>query len=103
MVRQPGGTQAIYNAHMNELDQSLDGNGGVEQVCGTVHYLKPDGSSLLARNLFSLEQVRAAGLYRTEPERYKDLLVEGYIRGVPEDRPAVIQLNCLKYNSGIHL
>lgn len=72
-----------------------DGKGGVDQVCGTVHYLKPGGSSLMSRNLFNLEQVRAAGLQRTDPEQYKKLLSEGYIRGGNEDRPAVVQLNSL--------
>ena len=72
-----------------------DGKGGVQQVCGSVHYLQPGGSSLLSRHLFTLEQVRAAGLQRTDPEAYKQQVKEGYIRGVQEDRPAVIQLNSL--------
>lgn len=72
-----------------------DGAGGVDQVCGTVHYLKPGGSSLFSRNVYSLEQVRAAGLYRTDPTAYRDQLGRGYIKGVAEDRPAVIQLNSL--------
>lgn len=72
-----------------------DGLGGVHQVCGSVHYLKPNGSSLLSRNLFTLEQVRAAGIQRTDPVHYQQQVEEGYIRGVQEDRPAVIQLNSL--------
>lgn len=72
-----------------------DGAGGVDQVCGTVHYLKPGGSSLLSRRVYSMEQVRSAGLARTDPARYQSLLDEGYIKGGNEDRPAVIQLNSL--------
>lgn len=72
-----------------------DGEGGVDQVAGSVHYLRPDGSSLLSRHVFSLEDVRAAGIRRASPSEYKRLLEEGYIRGVQEDRPAVIQLNML--------
>ena len=72
-----------------------DGSGGVDQVCGTVHYLKPGGSSLLSRHVYTMEQVRAAGIYRTDPAAYRSQLDQGYIRGVPEDRPAVIQLNSL--------
>ena len=72
-----------------------DGRGGVDQVCGTVHYLQPGGSSLLSRNVYTMEQVRAAGIYRTDPAAYRSQLDQGYIRGVPEDRPAVIQLNSL--------
>lgn len=72
-----------------------NGEGGVDQVCGSVHYLKPGGSSLLSRGVYNLEQVRAAGLYRSDPAVYRALLKEGYIRGIREDRPAVIQLNTL--------
>ena len=72
-----------------------DGSGGVDQVCGTVHYLQPGGSSLLSRHVYTMEQVRAAGIHRTDPSAYRSQLDQGYIRGVPEDRPAVIQLNSL--------
>ena len=72
-----------------------DGEGGVEQVCGSVHYLKPGGSSLLSRHVYTVDQLRAAGLKRTDPEGYRNLLEQGYIRGIAEDRPAVIQLNML--------
>lgn len=72
-----------------------DGSGGVDQVCGTVHYLQPGGSSLLSRSVYTMEQVRSAGLLRTDPAAYCSQLSEGYIRGVQEDRPAVIQLNTL--------
>ena len=72
-----------------------DGHGGVDQVAGSIHYLRPDGSSLLSRHVFTMEQVRVAGLRRTDPERYRKELDEGYIRGVQEDRPAVIHVNTL--------
>lgn len=72
-----------------------DGQGGVDQVCGTVHYLQPGGSSLLSRHVYTMDQVRAAGLHRTDPAAYRALLDDGYIRGVDEDRPAVVQLNSL--------
>lgn len=70
-----------------------DGFGGVDQVCGSVHYVQPGGSSLFSRGVYNMEQVRAAGLYRTDPETYRALLKDGYIKGVREDRPAVVQLN----------
>jgi len=72
-----------------------DGKGGVEQVCGTVHYIQPGGSSLFSRGVYTMEQVRSAGLFRADPSNYRAQIKEGYIRGVQEDRPAVIQLNSL--------
>lgn len=79
-----------------------DGKGGVDQVVGTVHYMKPGGSSLLSRRVYTLDQVRAAGLRRTDPKQYAQLLEEGYIRGVQEDRPAVVQLNTLVASMAIN-
>jgi hypothetical protein len=70
-----------------------DGHGGVEQVCGTVHYLQPGGSSLLSRGVFTLEEVRAEGLKRTDPDVYLEQVRSKYIVGVSEGRPAVISVN----------
>ncbi len=70
-----------------------DGAGGVDQVCGAVHYLQPGGSSLLSRSVYTLEEVRAAGLRRTDPATYAEHRRARYIVGVQEDRPAVISVN----------
>lgn len=72
-----------------------DGNGGVDQICGSVHYLQPDGSSLMSRNLFTADDVRTAVLYRSDPEEYRAQVKAGYLHGVNEDRPAVISVNML--------
>lgn len=70
-----------------------DGQGGVQQVCAAVHYLIPDGSSLLSRRVITAEQVRAESLHRRAPEQYAALRKEGYIQGVNIDSPAVISIN----------
>lgn len=69
--------------------------GEIVEVCGSVHYLIPSGSSLVSRGLFSLDDVRAAGLARTDPEAHTRQLADGYISGVAVRRPAVISLNML--------
>lgn len=72
-----------------------DGEGGVSQVCGSVHYLRPGGGSLLSRGVYALEDVRAAAMRRTDPNHYAEQVERGYIRGAAERRPAVISLNML--------
>lgn len=67
--------------------------GDIREVCGTVHYLQPGRSSLMSRGLVNMEQVRAEGLRRNDPEAYAQQIKDGYIRGVEEHRPAVISLN----------
>lgn len=70
-----------------------DGKGGVQQISGSVHYFFPGGSSFVSRGVFTPDDVRAAVLYRTEPEAYRDQRAAKYIKGVVEDRPAVISVN----------
>lgn len=70
-----------------------DGVGGVEYACGSVHYLQPDGSSLIGRGMVSLEAVAAEGLARRNPAEYSRQRHENYIRNVHVERPAVITIN----------
>ncbi len=44
--------------------------GRIREVCGSVHYLLPGGSSLVSRGLVSLDRVRAEGLRRRSPAAY---------------------------------
>lgn len=70
-----------------------DGAGGIDEACGAVHYLRPDGSTLQDRRVYTAAQLKSAGLHRTDPEAYKAQVKAGYIHGVDEERPAVISIN----------
>lgn len=70
-----------------------DGAGGIEVVCGSVHYVLPDGSSLLSRGVYTPERLQAESLRRTDPDRYAQEVEEGYIRGVAVEAPAVVSIN----------
>lgn len=70
-----------------------DGSGGIDGASGAVHYLRPDGETLQDRGVYTPEDLIAAGLQRTDPKAYNEQLEVGYIRGVPEERPAVISIN----------
>ncbi len=70
-----------------------DENGEISQACGYLHYLRPGGSSLLSRGAITLEDVRAEGVKRQNEAFYQEQRRAGYIKGVAEDRPAVISLN----------
>lgn len=72
-----------------------DGHGGIDDIWGTVHYVQPDGSSLMERGVYTREDLDADGLKRTDPSEYRRRRGEGYIRGVPENRPAVVSTNAL--------
>lgn len=70
-----------------------DGNGGISEASGVVHYIQPGGSSLLSRKAITQERIRAENLYRTDPDAYADQFRVGYIEDVKEQSPAVISLN----------
>jgi hypothetical protein len=87
----------FYNLPYFDVGVRLDadGDGGIERIAGAVHYLQPGLSSLLSRGLYTLDQVEAESLKRANSEMYRQRLDEGYVRGVDEDRPAVVSVNAL--------
>ena len=70
-----------------------DGSGGIARISGATHYLQPGLSSLLSRGVYNMARVEAEEMRRTNPEMYRRQVQEGYLRGVDEDRPAVISVN----------
>lgn len=70
-----------------------DGQGGIEKICGSVHYIQPGCSSLLTRSLYTIEDLRAASQLRTNKQEYEDLLKNAYIKNVNVNSPAVISIN----------
>lgn len=90
-------TATFYNLPYFDVGVRLDadGTGGIERIAGGVHYLQPGLSSLLSRGMYTMQRVDAESLRRTNPEMYRRQVNEGYLRGVDEDRPAVISVNML--------
>jgi hypothetical protein len=70
-----------------------EGDGEISQVCGYLHYLQPGASSVLSRGVITLDEVRAEGMKRQNSVYYEEQRKAGYIKGVEEDRPAVISVN----------
>jgi hypothetical protein len=70
-----------------------DGHGGIEQVVGTVHYVKPGGATLRDRGVFGEAEVRSEALRRSDPGEYERQRKEKYVKGIDVDRPAVISVN----------
>lgn len=70
-----------------------DGQGGINNVSGAVHFLIPDGSSLISRGAYSAETLRQESLKRMNPDQYQSELEDGYIKGAKVDSPAVVSVN----------
>ncbi|OMP68714.1 HesA/MoeB/ThiF family protein [Domibacillus epiphyticus] len=86
-----------YNIPYFDLGVKIKANGygGVDQVCGTVHYLQPDGSSLSSRKVYTPDKLRTENMKRKNPDLYLQLLEDKYIEGANEESPAVISVNTL--------
>ena len=70
-----------------------DGIGGINKICGTVHYLQPCKSSLITRGIYTTEDVRASSQYRKDPKEFENLRKNAYIKNVHVNIPAVISVN----------
>lgn len=86
---------AFYVLPYFDVGVALDADdaGRITQVCGYIHYVQPDLSSMVSRGAVSMEDVRAEGERRRNPAHHAELQRAGYIRNVREDRPAVISVN----------
>jgi ThiF family/Prokaryotic homologs of the JAB domain len=65
----------------------------IQEVCGTINFIRPGRSSLMSRGLFTMKQVADAGLARNDPSAHKRQIEDGYIAGTQTNRPAVISVN----------
>lgn len=70
-----------------------DGKGGIEKICGSVHYIQPGRSSLVSRGVYTMEDVRAAGQFRKNLDEFENLRKNAYIKNVNVNSPAVISVN----------
>lgn len=70
-----------------------DGLGGVNEIVGRVDYLQPGGSSLFSRGRYTIDQLKAADMARTNPDEHDRQKKEGYIKSANVDSPAVISVN----------
>lgn len=70
-----------------------DGKGGINKICGSVHYVQPGKSSLITRGVYSIEDMRAASQYRQNPAEFENLKKNAYIKNINVNAPAVISVN----------
>ena len=68
-------------------------DGTIDRIDGAVHYLQPDGSSLLSRQAYRQSQVAADALKRCNPQLYAERQREKYIDNADEEAPAVISVS----------
>ena len=79
-----------------------DGAGGINKICGSVHYIQPGMSSLITRGVYTTEDLRAAAQLRQNPDEYRQLLKNAYIKNINVNSPAVISVNMQISSHGVN-
>lgn len=84
------------------VDLDAAGDGGIHSADAVAHYVHPEGSSLLSRGAYTMDQVTAELWRRADPAYYDQQRLAGYLAEVGEDQPAVMSVNmqasCLAFN-----
>ena len=79
-----------------------DGGGGIQAADAVSHYVHPEGTSLLSRGAYTMEQVAAENTQRQDPAHYHRQRAAGYLAAVGEEQPAVLSVNmqaaCMAFN-----
>lgn len=72
-----------------------DGRNGraIADVVGRIDYVKPGGSSLGDRGVYTPETLQAEYLHQVDPQAHQEQVERGYITGMQEEAPSVITLN----------
>jgi hypothetical protein len=72
-----------------------DGHGGraIADVVGRIDYVKPGGSSLGDRGVYTPDTLQAEYLQQADLQAHQDQVKRGYITGMQEEAPSVITLN----------
>ena len=79
-----------------------DGVGGINTADAVANYIQPDGSDLLSRGVYTMDQVSAEHWKTIDRKHYENQKIAGYLANVGEEQPAVISLNmqasCMAFN-----
>lgn len=65
----------------------------ITDVSGRIDYIKPGGSTLFDRGVYTPTLLHEEMMAKRQPELYKQHLAQGYITGIQEEAPSVITLN----------
>lgn len=65
----------------------------ITDVSGRIDYVKPGGTTLFDREVYTPALLHGEVLAKSQPELYEQQLAQGYITGVQEEAPSVITLN----------
>lgn len=85
--------QPLFDVAVTIPTRQTDEGIAIGDVCGRVDYVKPGGSSLGDRGVYTPETLRREYLQQVAPDELSEQVAEGYIKGIADEAPSVISLN----------
>ena len=85
--------QPLFDVAVTIPTRQTDEGVAIGDVCGRVDYVKPGGSTLADRGVYTPEALRREYLQQVAPHELTEQVAEGYIKGLADEAPSVISLN----------
>lgn len=85
--------QPLFDVAVTIPTRQTEDRVAIGDVCGRVDYVKPGGSTLADRGVYTPETLRREYLQQVAPNELAEQVAEGYIKGVADEAPSVISLN----------
>jgi len=85
--------QPLFDVAVTIPTRQTDEGVAIGDVYGRVDYVKPGGSTLADRGVYTPESLRREYLQRVAPDELAEQEAEGYIKGIVDEAPSVISLN----------
>lgn len=85
--------QPLFDVAVTIPTRQTDDGVAIGDVCGRVDYVKPGGSTLADRGVYTPDTLRREYLRQAAPDELAAQEEEGYIKGIADEAPSVISLN----------
>ncbi|QCF26128.1 ThiF family adenylyltransferase [Hydrocarboniclastica marina] len=85
--------QPLFDVAVTIPTRQTNDGVAIGDVCGRVDYVKPGGSTLADRGVYTPETLRREYLRQAAPDEVTEQVAEGYIEGIADEAPSVISLN----------
>ncbi|WP_145033324.1 MULTISPECIES: ThiF family adenylyltransferase [Pantoea] len=85
--------QPLFDVAVTIPTRQTENGATIGDVCGRLDYVKPGGSTLADRGVYTPEALRREYLQKVAPYELYAQVAEGYIKGIADEAPSVITLN----------
>ncbi len=85
--------QPLFDVAVTIPTRETESGVTIGDVCGRLDYVKPGGSTLADRGVYTPETLHREYLQKVASDELDEQIAEGYIKGIADEAPSVITLN----------